>query len=543
MTPFWKKTLLFASLALVMGYIGLRWGERYLKQRIEEKIASYGVLKYREMDFDLLAGDVWFKQASINVKWAEQGKAFSVLTPEIRVEGIGWRRLYFDKKLSLKSFHLQSPDVTVLDTPIDTLAKSAEMPADTAAALIKVIALELNSVTLDGGCVEIFKGSKGLPENLLAQANDINLDLTGIGLNLQGDMMNSLVFKNADILLNSIAVNNRSSRHEFSLQQFHLNKQDSVIELLNLQLDPKDKPSEFFNQMSFKQAWFDLSLPSARLLGWNFDKLLDGTLVARTLKVDGLDMKVRANQNLQPDPNGYRAMPQELLRNSPFGIVIDSVVISKGKLVFENIGPGKTEVGVIGFDPIDALFTNFTNDSTRIAQQKIMQLDAVGYCQGKHPVYNHFWFDMASPVNAFSFKGNASKIPFTSLNSFIKPCTDVFFDDGTINSIRFEVNADEKVANGSLQMDYENLDFSLLNEDRQRRRMLSKVVDFLFIKEANNNTDKDFQKGNIHARRDTKLPFLNYWWFSIQSGIKTSLLDGMLLKQADKQMAKNAKRH
>jgi hypothetical protein len=541
MTPFWKKTLLFASLAIVLGYVGVRWGESYIKQRVEAKIANNGVLKYSRMDINLLAGDVSFKDAAINIKWEEQAKFFSVRTPEIRVEGIGWRRLYFDKKLVVGAVHIESPDLTVMDTaPADSLAKTAETPADTTDSLIKVIALELNSVTINNGCVEIFKGTKGQPEALLAFSNDVKLDLSGIGLNLQGDVMNSLVFEDADALLNNIAVNDRSSRHHFTLQQFHLSKQDSLIEVVDLHLDPKDKPSEFFNQMSFREAWIDISLPSARLNGWQFDKMIGGALVARTLDVEGLEMKVRVNQNLQPDPNGYKPMPQEMLRKLPMTVYFDSVLVNNGHLLFENIGPGKTEVGVITFDPINAQFSNFTNDTAHIAQQKIMELTAVGHIQGKHPFINHFWFDLASPANAFSFKGNASNIPFVSLNSFIKPSTDVFFDEGTINSIKFEANADDKRATGNLKMDFSDLHFSLLNQDRERRKVLSKVVDFLFIKSGNDKSDEGFQKGEIHANRDVRLSFLNYWWSSIQSGIKTTLLDGMMLDQVNKRMAKRA---
>ena len=73
-----------------------------------------------------------------------------------------------------------------------------------------------------------------------------------------------------------------------------------------------------------------------------------------------------------------------------------------------------------------------------------------------------------------------------------------------------------------------------------RYKAVSKIVDLLFIKESNGNADKDFQEGNIRARRDARLPFLNYWWSAIQSGIKTSLLDGMVLKKAEKRLAKKS---
>jgi hypothetical protein len=542
MTLFWKKTLLFLLLAGVLGYFLAIWGERKLLNLVEEKIAANGILKYRKMDISLLAGNVSFTDASINWKWPEQGKHFNLLSPEIRLDGIGWRRLYFDKKLNIRSFHLQSPDVTVRDIPIDSSASTFVPDSIAGLPKVSVLALEIGSATLDGGCVEVYTGKENIAGRPTVWANSMFISLDDLAFNLQADEMMEPVFGEADLLLQDVAMNDRQDRHRYFLQKFHLNKRDSLIEISGIKLDPKDTPAAFFNQMSYKKAWIDLSLPSAIVHGWNFGKLLQGEFVARTASLEGLEMKVRANQNLQPDPNAYRSMPQEMIRDIPVAFTIDSIEVKKGSLVFENIGPGKTEVGVITFDPITALITNLTNDSARIAQQKMMELDAVGYCQGKHPVYNHFWFDLASPVSAFSFKGNAAKIPFVNLNSFIKPCTDVFFDDGVINNINFEVNADNRLATGSLHMDYENLDFSLLNDDRERRKLLSKVVDLLFIKEDNDNKDKDFQTGNIYLKRDVRLPFLNYWWTAIQSGIKTTLLDGMLLKQADKRIEKKAAR-
>ncbi len=540
MTSFWKKTFLFILLVGVLGYVLALWGERKLLQRIEEKIAASGILKYRKMDISLLAGNISFTDASINWKWPEQGKHFSLQSPEIQLHGIGWRKLYFDKKLKIRSFHLQSPDVIMRDIPVDSAAITSIPDSVVSEPKVNVLALEIGSATLDGGCVEIYRGKELIGGKPTVWANSMYISLDDLAFNLQADEMMEPVFGEADLLLEDVAMNDRQDRHRYFLQKFHLNKRDSLIEFSGLKLDPKDTPAAFFNQMAFKKAWIDLSLPSAVVHGWNFGKLLQGEFIARTANFEGLEMKVRANQNLQPDPNGYRPMPQEMIRNIPIPFSIDSVFVKKGSLVFENIGPGKTEVGVITFDPITAWISNLTNDSARIAKQKMMELDAVGFCQGKHPVYNHLWFDLASPTSAFSFKGNASKIPFVSLNSFIKPSTDIFFDDGVINNINFDVNADNRLATGKLHMDYENLDFSVLNSDRERRKLLSTVVDLLFIKEDNKNKDKDFQNGSIYLERDVRLPFLNYWWTAIQSGIKTSLLDGMLLKQADKRVAKKA---
>ncbi len=268
----------------------------------------------------------------------------------------------------------------------------------------------------------------------------------------------------------------------------------------------------------------------------------EGRFLAHAVQLTGLDLQVRTNQNLRPDPNGYKPMPQELLSKVSLPIVVDRVLVENSKLRFENIWPGKTEFGTITFDPLDITITNVTNDSARIAQQKTMRMDAVAKCQGKHRVQNTFWFDLSSPNSAFNFKGGATEFPFLSLNSFIKPYTNIAFEGGTIHKLLFEANGNANSIDGKLSMDYEGLDIALLDEERKKRRLLSKVVDVLFVNEDNDNSGEDFNKGEMHARRDMRLSFINFWWKSIQSGIKTSLLEDSTLERIDKFAKKRKKR-
>lgn len=537
-TTFLKKTLLSLLGGAVLLYALAIWGEHRAKQWLDEKLAQSGVVRYRQMHLSLLAGNLSLDDVTIDWRWAEQGKRLHLISPKISVAGVSWRNLYFNQKLKLSGVRLQSPDMAIHDLP----PPQAVIPAKPHTKMeppLDILAIEVGSIVMESGCAEIYKPTGKNKEKAIVQAVDMDMVLSGTHFDMQGDLMSSARFGDVGIRLQDVALDNENLSHHLHLQHFSLSKADSLISLDGFSLTQHQPPNAFFQSLRFKEAWYEMTFPHITIRGWHFDDILSGRMRAAAIEVDSFGMHVRTNQNLVPDPQGYKRLPQEMLRNIPIALVVDSLVVRQGRLRFENLGVDKTEVGLLTFDPINASFRNVTNDSARIAQQKIMDVVATGYLQGKHPMYNHLWFDLTSPDNAFSFEGNAGKIPFASLNSFITPCADAVFDEGTINKISFRANADGTSANGSLTMDYEDLHFSLLDDEREHRKILSKVVDLLFVNEENDRSDEDFEKGVIHNLRKKNLSFFNYWWTSIQSGIRTSLVKEERLEKVKKIVGKD----
>lgn len=540
MTPFIKKVLLSLLVAAGLLYALAIWGEHRAKRWLEDKLAASGVVKYSQMHLSLLAGDIALDDVEIDWRWAEHDKRLRLISPKISVEGVSWRNLYFNQKLKVSDVFLQSPDMTMRDTPPQPATSadtsSAEIPK------VKILSLEIGNAVMESGCAEIYKFSPKGIEKAIVQAIAMDMALSDIHFNMQGDVMSSATFDDVEIRLQDVALDNENLDHRLHLDNFSLSKKDSLVSLDGFTLKQYRSPNDFFKSLQYKDAWFEMQFPHTAIHGWRFDDMLSGKMRAAYIELDSFGMQVRTTQNLSPNPNKYKPMPQEMLQKIPIGVLVDSILMKHGKLRFENIGPGKTEVGVITFDPINATLYNVTNDSARIAEQKTMEVVAVGNLQGKYPIHNHLWFDLASTDNTFSFKGNASNIPFTSMNSFIKPTVNVYFDEGVINKINFSADSHGKIANGSLTMDYENLHFSLLNDERQRKKLLSKIVDLVFVSEDNNRSDEDFEKGVIHNIRNEHLSFFNYWWTTIQSGIRTSLVEEERFKKVKKFMAKRKER-
>jgi hypothetical protein len=474
----------------------------------------------------------------------EAGKHLHLYAPEIRIRGIKWKKLFYDKKLKIKSLKVDSPDITVREIPVDSSAKEAPPISEQKdAPALEVLELEFEKLKLEAGCLEFLQPLRRKGEVATATAGSVNISLTDLKFNLQADVVTAPTMKKANLKLHGIEVDLRGHSHRFTLDSFELDKKDSLIAISGLRLQPNDSPAALFAKSKYKKAWLDISLKQATVSGWEFKRLLkEGRFVAQAIRLTGLDLRVRTNQNLLHDPNGYKPMPQEMLAKAGLPILVDSLLVEEGSLRFENVGKGKSDFGTLEFAPLTATITNLTNDSARIAQQKTMVVDVHGNCQREHHIANTFWFNLASPDHAFRFKGSAADLPFASLNSFIKPCANVAFEGGIINKLSFEASGNAKTVAGKMNMEYEGLDFALLDQDHQKRKLLTRVVDLFFVDEDNDRGGDAFNKGEIRVQRNPRKSFLNYWWLAIQSGIKTSLLEDEQLEKIERFTLKRKQR-
>lgn len=487
-----------------------------VKKLIQEKASASGILQYNGLELSLWKGDISFNNATLSYKLTEQNKCLEASSPKISMEGISWLQLIIAKKLQVDELYLFSPIINFKTLPQkDSLLN---IPDTTTAE--GLAAVEVQHIHISDGSFLFFKNEK---DSIAAmQMDTFNLDFMGIHIS-----ENAPVIEDATCTFKGLSFQTEKNLQRILIQQISFNKKDSLLEIVGLKAVPQFDKTAFFQQIKYKRARLNLDFPTVRMIGWDFEKMLDKMLVARKMQVSDMSLQVMVNQNMQPDPNGYKLLVQEALAKAPFSITLDSILVEDGKLLLEVMGPGKTESGSLRFDPVEGYATNITNDSTRIAELKLMELEAIGWIDGKHQVSNHFWFDLASPSQVFTFKGKLTDMPFSGLNSFLRPCANVRFDGGQINRMDFEVNADKYRAYGNLNIQYENLDFAILNDDREEKRILSKLVNLLFIKEDSKEGSEDFKESNIYVKRDTTRSFFNYWWEAIQSGIKASFLKNL----------------
>ncbi len=505
---------------------GEAWLERIIRHKVEEKITASPNFKCGEIVLKLRPGSLVFKDAVLNIDLEAEARHLEAKSSEIALDGIDWFQIIFFKRLKINQLHVESPFVMLSDMP-----KPDSLSIEKKTTSKGISSIQITQLNLERGQFKIVKHPSDTLASLTADTFDIKVDGLSFKIDKKGA---SPAVKKLNLDIRDLTLHSDDNLHDIALNRFLLNKEDNSITLTDLTVKPKYSKRDFFSHVQKKKARLDFDFPEIVFQGWQFDQLLQGKFVARTVAINDMKLQILANQNIPIAPNHYEPLPHEALMKAALGITVDSVLVKNGLLEFENIAVGKSKAGLLSFNSLGAVLGNVTNDTARIRKQPILTVEIVGDFQKKHRIYNNFWMDLSSPDYAFSFKGGASTIPFSQFNAILTPSTNIVFDKGNITKMEFEANANKTVARGKLNLDYDGLEFHLLNKQKKKSKFLSQLVDMLFIKNDNNADDEDFQKGVIYWRRETNRPFFRYWWFAIQSGLKTSILSDFELERIRK---------
>jgi hypothetical protein len=102
------------------------------------------------------------------------------------------------------------------------------------------------------------------------------------------------------------------------------------------------------------------------------------------------------------------------------------------------------------------------------------------------------------------------------LNRLMIPLNNVRVDKGLIRSVAMRVKGNEYFAYGSMDMNYNNLKVSVLNEQNKKRGIVSWLAN-IFVKSRNNKT------GIIYAERLKEKSVFNFWSRISLNGLMTNL--------------------
>jgi hypothetical protein len=512
------------------------WVENKIKDSIAQNIKSPNRLEYGGLEASFFAGKLVVKDISATYFLGKWKRRANVEIQELNIQGIDWLALVFSKKLEIRALHIDKPTFSIAFEEKKDSTAVGHTSGNNAPPLKYV---NIGQLSIRHGQFSFLRKNKQAPPDM--QADTFNLEVGEFSLLMEKDGQPMEVLR-AELDLRNFVRRDEDGLHNISFRQAHFSKKDSLLELRGLKVSPNFSKKEFHQHLKYKKSRLDLDFPSVRLHGWQFGQLIKGNIVARTALFDRLKIGVYSNRNLPIDPQQYKKFPQEALLTTPLGITLDTIRVKDAALLYENLGEDPNTPGSLSASNMQALFTNVTNDTARIRRQPVLEISLEALLWEKHHVTQHIWMNLGSPNYDFTYTGNVANVPFTALNAFLAPTHQVAFERGTIQRLDYRINADKRRATGQLTLEYDDLEFALLDENKEKKKLLSRIVDLLFVPDENDRADDDFQKGAVYALRDTRRSFYHFWWKAIQSGIQSSILSDKAAERIQKNTSKKKKR-
>ncbi|TLP70622.1 hypothetical protein [Maribacter sp. ACAM166] len=506
MTRFLKWFLLVIAV-LIGSYMAAKWRMKFeVVEFLNNKVPDHIDFSYDKLKINLLKGNLEFENVEV-LSLGRQTSSCEILinADELSIKGFSYWSVFFEKSIYLKTLMLTKPHLNFKTCPKEEADNAAQPnPIN----LLKEIFIE--ELIFDSGMVEIWNSSKEI-ELLSVESIDLNLK------NVSTDpkvITNYVPFEFSDY---GITIQNiKAPLGAFEvLNMGAMTLDSSTLKINDVSLTTALSKSELSKEIRYQRDHLNLSIPEIIVNDHSYIMKNDSLQVNfKLLKLLALKLEVYRDKSRLEDFK-RRPLYAEMLRKLPFKVVIDSVLIEKATVLYEEDIPNEVQAGSLRFENLDASISNFSNLAIN-QENLIIQLKADLMGAGD---FNLNWkFNVQDPRGAFTISGGLFNFNTASLNNFLVPNLRTK-TTGTIDQLYFTIAGDDYTATGDIKMKYEDFKFQVLNKERNNVKKVLSFIGNLFVSDGSKADINGYRYGDISTKRGENKSFFNYLWVSLEDGL------------------------
>lgn len=332
----------------------------------------------------------------------------------------------------------------------------------------------------------------------------------------------------ADFSFNIQNFNRQDARklYQFTIGESAYSSNNDRFTARDLKIIPNLTRDQFNSQNGFQSDYFEGKLDSVVIHHPNIRRWFDkGELTGREMSVIGLDIESYRDKRLPFNDKRRPKILQDLIKNLPYPIQIDSLKLIDAKIRYTEHPPVGEELGFIRFSNLNVCLKPFTNMKSLGSPIPDFKVDATATIMDSCKMKVSMNFLMNHPNNLFKASGSLSPFNMRILNPALEPLALVSIRSGHVDQFKFNLSADKSQAKGQLFFGYSDMRISVLelkDGNTKEAKFASFIANSLLLR-SKNPRGKDLLPDEINFMRDEKRSVVNYWWKSIFSGIRNTL--------------------
>ncbi len=316
-----------------------------------------------------------------------------------------------------------------------------------------------------------------------------------------------------------------SDFYEIDIKRINANSEKNKLDIDSLTLVPKF-PKFKFSQVAGKQIdRVNSFINKIEVSGLLFNHLRDSSFVASKIRILSGEVYSFRDKRLTFKETKDKPLPMAALKEIGFGIEVDTIQIKNSKITYEEFAEDGFEAGKIIFEDLNATLTNLGN-RTYYNKPDHASLIASARLMGHGLIEASFRlpFEQGKPYHA---EGKMGKLDLHHLNPPLESLAFINIESGILNEINFNFDYNDRSSNGKVTINYENLKINGLKKEKST--VINELKTLLINTVVKNDKDKSVptekRTGTIDFERDRKRQVFNFWWKSLFSGIKSSVLE------------------
>lgn len=477
--------------------------KKELKESLEHQLKGSSV-DYVEISVSILESYVRVSQP----KW-EIGK-YSIQTDEILIKELSYYDYFFNKRIVIGAIGISNPEV------IFNKDQRAGERSNKNNNLYFEKEIVVKTFNIYGGYLKL-EANDSVSNNLYFSIKELNFfDILVNSKTLKG----TLPFEYNRGMIESDSIFYKvNAEHSVILNNLALKDGDLTIK--DFRIIPKYSKTEFDRRITVEKDRFEIKIDSVIMndLEWEFEN--DSLqLISPISVISGADIKIYRNKSL-PDDNSIKPLYSQMIRELGAKIKFDSIFIDDSQVEYEEKMTFSGSPGKVEFYNLRAELTNITNIGMGSKDFPKIKIHVETRFMNEAMLNLNWEFDVRNLDDDFKVSGNLARISAESMNSFLKPTINAEVE-GDIESLFFNFQGNQYIANGDMRLKYNNFKVEVLKKDGNGKNKFLSGLANLFVKKQANS--KKLEKKGIEAVRERTKSFWNFLWLFIRNGALKSFL-------------------
>ncbi len=526
--------IVFLGIAALV--INAKW-KPVLTDKIKEGVvtASNGLyqIKFQDVHLNVLTGTVVLDSitltpdtsvfARLKLKKEAPTHLFKIKLDHLKISRVGIINAYFNKKINLTAIILDHPSIDMVYHKVprnrDTVKDERTLYQQISKSLKSISVAQIKVVDAN---FDYYNGNKKLNsiKNLNVSVRDVLVDSAA-----QFDTNRVFHSKNIGFELLGYKSATKDKMYTIKVDSVQGSITGRDLEIRGFKMIPMYEKLPFSRQYKSQKDRYDLNFRRINFSGVDYVGLNNnGELLVKQIELDNATAAIFMNRELPPPAidKGLN-FPHVALKRIPIPTIIERLKIKKVNVTYGEYNPKTKEIGTIKLDGLNGVVTNLTNDSMRLVKNNHAYADLTTYVMGAAKLNVKIDFNLTAANAAFHYKGTVGGFDLKALNPISKPLGQIAIESGKVTSASFDISANNRGANGTVNFFYKDLKIKMLGEDDEgkakKKGLLSFLANTLLVKNNNERGEKGRVALVTHAR-EPQASFFNIMWKTIFKGMR-----------------------
>jgi hypothetical protein len=360
---------------------------------------------------------------------------------------------------------------------------------------------------------------------LICKTGKSNFILKDFALNTNGDKEGpSLSISSVDLDIDKIELLSADKMYSVFIEKVSSSSGDSLLRVDNIRVIPNYSKANFFKTAPDYITMSKLVCSKLQFVGIDIKRLIENkALKSSKLIAEDIMMDVYRDNNY-PVRKIVKPSAQAIIRNIPFLILVDSVIINEAQLNYEELSEGESVPDKIFLSKIRALITGTSNDTNSYKPDSHLEAIISGRFMDQGILNANYSFNLNTRKEGFDCKGSFTAMPMPALTPMFKHSRHLLIKEGEIDTANFYFSAGPSAAVGKMKLIYHNLKVESLPDKSKNEKFKSFVIKNFLVKESNPDKSNDTRVSEIMAEHDPYRYFPYYSRQALMSGLVNSII-------------------